>query len=363
MNIMLISYPHLPVCRNLMYIAYKYLKKNKYNVITLGPEPVDGNINKSDNKILKSTEKSGMSFCGVLKIPICLIKTIFLIKQNNPDIVHFLHKHIWNYPIIYFCKIFFKNIKIVHSIHDPIGHEGDRVQSGVRLYNRKIIKLVDGVIVHSKNAYNQLMNNYMVNCRVKIVYFSNTELLPFREKELTKELLFFGRINKYKGCDMLPKLSDELLKMDSDIQIKVVGKASDDLEEELIGKINKCKNIKWDNRFFDNSEIDSIFESVSLVLIMYKHISQSGVISDACNHSTPVIAFDIDGIREFVNENTACLVNAFDIKEYAYGIVELLNNKETWRKMCKDAYEMGEKMYSAQGMANGFAEFYIDLLK
>lgn len=363
MNIMLISFPFLPVCRNLMYIAYKYLKKNGNNVITLGPEPVNGEINENENVILNNSQKSGMSIGGILKMPMFLIKTMFLIKKNNPDVIHFLHKHIWNYPIILICRLFFKKIKIVHSIHDPIGHEGDKVQNGVRLYNKKIVSMVDGLIVHSKNAYNQLMDNYDVNCKVSIVNFSNTEFKPFKKKKLTKELLFFGRVNRYKGCDMLPELSKKLLELDRDILIKIVGKSSDDLEEKLINEINECENIIWDNRFFDNSEIDSIFAPVSLVLIMYKHISQSGVISDACNNSVPVVAFDIDGMREFVDEKTACLVEPFDIELYSSKIVELLSNNSMWDRMCKEAYLSGKKMYSCQGMAEGFSDMYFELLK
>ncbi len=358
MNVMLVSFPHLPVCRNLMYIAYKNLKKLGVNVKTLGPEPIDGAVDNFENIVLNNSVESGMSIIGMLKMPLYVIRSVNIIRKNKPDVIHFLHKHIWNYPIILYCKRFLKNTKIVHSIHDPIGHEGDKVQNGVRLYNSKIVKVADGLVVHSKNAYNQLIENYCIGCKVFKVNLSINDAMPFKKKVLNKNLLFFGRVNKYKGCDMLPQLAEELYRLDNEIVINVMGRAADDIDQELIRKINECVNIKWDNRFFDDSEIDDVFDNISIVLIMYNHISQSGVICDAFNRSVPVVAFDIDGMREFVNEKNACLIKPFDIKKYAEAIVNLLNDNEKWNNMCYEAWKNGNKMYSGKSMAEGFVDLY-----
>lgn len=365
MKIMLICFPSLPVCQNLLYLSYMSLKHRGYNVKTIGAEGSDVAYEFSeDNYFMKPSGKSGMTVGGLLKVPFKLIRALSIIKKESPDIVHFTHKHIWNYPIIKLLKVFNKNIKIVHSIHDPIGHEGDKVKNGVMMYNRKIVKLADVLVVHSANALKQLKENYTFDTKVCMANFAQSQWKDFQSCDITKNILFFGRVNRYKGCDKIPMLSEALLKLDKDITIKIVGKASDDLEQTLIDNINSCKNVEWDNRFISDSELEQVFYNSDITLIMYNHISQSGVICDSYNNSVPVAAFNIDGMDEFVFDGkTGLLVEPFNIEKYAKAIVELINDKEKWKELCYGAWDMGNKNYSSDAMVIGFIGAYEEAME
>ena len=184
MKVILISFPTLPVCQNLMYLAYIALRDKGIYVKTIGAEDaeVDYNIT-NDNYLIRTPEKSGMTFKGVLELPLKIFKILYIINKEKPDIVHFTHKHIWNYVVIKLIRLFNKKIKIVHSLHDPVGHEGDSVKNGVIMYNSKIIHMADALVVHSENALKQLRENYDFGTKVFIARYSQSLWKAFTEKK------------------------------------------------------------------------------------------------------------------------------------------------------------------------------------
>lgn len=285
-----------------------------------------------------------------------------IIKEINPEAVLFTSKHIWNFMIMLSLKI--NRIKIFHVFHDPIGHSGTTVSKGVVLYNKLIAKFLSGIIVHSNISLENTKKYIMPKCSIIKVPLGEKKWLNFQEKHHYKnKLLIFGRISSYKGCEFIPKLAAELLNQNINCTIIVAGKALDDVSENMISDIKKYPNIEFRNEFIPESELDAYFNSTDATLILHKSISQSGVIIDAYRHGHPILCFNIDGITEFVNEDTALIAPMFDIAVFAKNIKKLYSNFFIYQKMSYKAYKFGKEKFSPEKMENMISKFVVDALE
>ena len=132
----------------------------------------------------------------------------------------------------------------------------------------------------------------------------------------------------------------------------MAGKALDDVAPELMERIGKCDNVELRNEFIPESELHGYFYAADASLILHKSISQSGVIIDAYRHGHPIICFDIDGISEFVADDTALITPKFDLSKMADHIKSMYDSFDHYLKMSRTAYEFGRKVFSEDEMAS-----------
>ena len=178
-------------------------------------------------------------------------------------------------------------------------------------------------------------------------------LLPYQASDsFKKKLLIFGRISTYKGCEFIVPLAHELAKRAVDCRIVVAGKALDDVQQQMMDGIAKCDNVELINEFIPENELHGYFYSADASLILHKSISQSGVIIDAYRHGHPIICFDIDGISEFVADDTALITPKFDLSKMADHIKSMYDSFDHYLKMSRTAYEFGRKVFSEDEMAS-----------
>ena len=183
-------------------------------------------------------------------------------------------------------------------------------------------------------------------------------LLPYQASDsFKKKLLIFGRISTYKGCEFIVPLAHELAKRAVDCRIVVAGKALDDVQQQMMDGIAKCDNVELINEFIPENELHGYFYATDASLILHKSISQSGVIIDAYRHGHPIICFDIEGISEFIGDNTALVAPTFDISKMADNIETLYKSHGQYLKMSRSAYEFGKKVFSEVEMANSVMKF------
>lgn len=358
MRVLLISFSNLPVYANSLVIQKKYLSES---VETYGL-----GSNKFDNLYLKNKEDFTFLTVNTSLTPRPSFesfkiwkkeksKIINFIKVNKITHIYFINKHIWNLFLI--ASIQNLNIKFYHCLHDPIGHNGDKISKGVLYYNKVLIHYLDGIVVLSDNSYNDTKNYLKPKCNIVKLPLIQTEWLPFTNLRNFNTVLFFGRLNNYKGLDYVPLLADEMFKLDPTIQIIVAGKKSDDLDESVLTNLSNRPNIKLYEGFVDESKLDDYYFESSMVLIPYKSITQSGIIVDSYNHSRTIACFNIKGIEEFITNENAIIIDNFDYKLMAKKIVETLHNKEELEKLSKASYELGKKLYSPEVWKEKFIEF------
>ena len=225
------------------------------------------------------------------------------IKEWNIDCVHSLTS-LTDYKL---TKWLSKNVKLIYTIHDLVPHEAKkafykewRQNTG---YKRvfKSIEYCKNLVTNSKSQLAGIKEKYPD----KNAFFFNFPTLitddiasgKMQVEELKNEsdyILFFGRIEHYKGVDLLI----EAYNSNKDLQNKklvIAGKG------ELSSSLDN-PNIIRINRFIDDREIADLYKKASLVVYPYISASQSGVLSVASYFGKPMLLSDVPFFKETIGE-------------------------------------------------------------
>lgn len=358
LKVVLVSFSELPTLQKYMYLTFKELQSRGVETWTVGSDNLTSGFKpEARNYLIETPHSPKPSFGSIVNALRATRKLALKISELSPDIVHFINKHTWNYFLIRALRDVIPSAKIVHTFHDPIGHSGDTVQKGVVLYHRVVQRMLDGVIVHSDIARRQALERLKVPCPVYQVPLGVCPWHEWNPDVNANRVLIFGRINEYKGVSLYPDILRALAKTAPGIEVVIAGKASNDVDVSLLEEIDAQPNARFINRFIDESELDGFFEDCGLVLMPYTSITQSGVVLDAYSHSRCVVAFNIEGISQYVcNENA--LVEPFDCKAYADKVAQLLSDINVLVKRNHSAWKFGRDNYSPSVMADGLFDVY-----
>src|SRR2546429_2090550 len=119
-----------------------------------------------------------------------------------------------------------------------------------------------------------------------------------------RTILFFGKVRKYKGLDVLlaamPKVLSQI-----DCKLLIVGEFYDSIERyrELIQKLELEQDVHIDNRYVPNEKVVGIFDRADVLVLPYLSATQSAVAQIALRHGLPLIASRTGGLSEVVIEN------------------------------------------------------------
>lgn len=111
-------------------------------------------------------------------------------------------------------------------------------------------------------------------------------------------LLSFGRLLPYKGLDLL---ADALALLDplSRLQVRVVGTGPESAELE---RLRSMPNVTVENRWVPETEVGALLAWADALVLPYREASQSGVAALALAAGRRIIATDVGGLREQLDD-------------------------------------------------------------
>lgn len=276
-----------------------------------------------------------------------LASLITKIRREKFDVIYFESLHVWNLPIMMFSG----TACTYQVIHEVIPHEGDSQVKMVDLMNKAVVKLADNIVLRNKKYVGDLINQYNVEPK-KVHYLELWRRFPaFTEPRFSKRVLFFGRINPYKGADNLL----EIARLCPEIQFDVVGRVDSQMQD-IVKQLKMLPNVLVKSGYVSDEDMKEPFVNADWVIVPYNSASQSGVIIDAYKYSRPVIAFDVGAIAEQVDDGkSGYLVEAGDNEKFAERLKKAFAmNKSQYIAMDSYAYEYGSKKYAACGAVERF---------
>lgn len=270
------------------------------------------------------------------------------VKKECFDVIWFESLHMWNLPILMAVR---GKANTYHVIHDVVPHLGDRQAKQVEVFNKWIVRLADTIVLRNKTYVSAMIEKYQISPeRVKYLELWR-RYSEYTEPKHTRHVLFFGRINPYKGADNLL----QIVRLCPEVQFDVVGKV-DPTMEEIVGQLRKEKNVRLKTGYVSDKEMQKAFINADWVIAPYKSASQSGIIIDSYKYSRPVIAFTVGAIAEQVkNGRSGFLVQAGDVQEFAGNVIRAVNlSQKEYDEMSQFAYAYGNHKYGVSGAVNGF---------
>lgn len=278
-----------------------------------------------------------------------LLSIVHRIRKEHFDAIYFESLHTWNLPIMMMAG----KTKTYQVIHEVIPHEGDSQVKMVDLMNKAVVKFADTIVLRNKTYIQDMIDRYGISVdRVK--YLELWRRYPaYTAPVHSSRVLFFGRINPYKGADNLL----EIVRLCPNIQFDVVGRVDSQMQG-IVDQLAKEKNVKLNNDYVTDTEMREAFVNCDWVIVPYNSASQSGIIVDAYKYSRPVIAFAVGAIPEQVDANkSGYLVTAGDNKKFADKLKDAAKlSLDEYDVMSQYAYQYGCKKYATSGAVERFVE-------
>lgn len=307
--------------------------------------------------IANYTAKKRSSF-QALKMSLKIAK---LIRNGNYDIVHTdCMLGMWN---LMFYTLF--GNKMVLTVHDPFPHTGEESVRKAFNYKQAMRKVKHFVLLNSKqkdefcDKYHLRQDRVLVN-RLGFydcvqTFIKNPVML---DSSKSHNVLFFGRISPYKGVEYLCQAMVKVRKAVPDATLTIAGGG------KMYFDITQYKELDWVNvinRYVGMEELAGLLQDSAISVCPYTDATQSGVIMTSYGMHRPVVASNVGGLSEMVQDGkTGLLVPPKEVDALADAIITLLNDDEKrlgMQNYIKTEYFDGDNSWKS------IAEKYIGLYK
>ena len=181
-------------------------------------------------------------------------------------------------------------------VHDADLHPGD-IHAWQMVLQRRLARRANAVIALSRHVGERLRAQGLAR---KLIL---TELPPLsfgpppappREHGGRLRLLCFGRLQPYKGLDLLAEAMAALGPRD-DMELRVVGSGP---ESAVLDALRRLPGVRVENRWVPEGEVAEILAWSDALVLPYREASQSGVAAAALAAGRFVVATRVGGIAE-----------------------------------------------------------------
>lgn len=285
------------------------------------------------------------------------LKIVDFIKKGKFDIIH--SDYIFGMWNVMLYKIFGK--KMVLTVHDPFPHSGET--SFRKMLNYKIaMHSVRWFVLLNKKQKEEFCSTYKIKPTQILIsrlgvydnirYFNNSVTLS-----KSHNVLFFGRISPYKGIEYLCKAMMKVKVHIPDATLTIAGGG------KLYFDIAPYQQHDWVNvinRYVGLEELADLLNDSAVTVCPYIDATQSGVIMTSYSLCKPVIATNVGGLSEMVEDGkTGLIIPPKDVDALADAIISLFKDRKKLDEMAASImndYFVGDKSWKV--IADGYVTFY-----
>ena len=274
---------------------------------------------------IKNIKNPSFSIFGIMKA---------LSNKEKYDVVHG-----FNVPSAFVMK-FIKAKKKVLSVHGIYSEQVGMIHSKptsqiVNLAEEKVLKWADKLTTDSKIVKKAYEEKFGLDIEYLPAPLDIEKLKKIPEVDkIENQVIFLGRDSYEKGIDILKKI-----------------------EPKINGKVVYCIDMPWD-------EAMKTLKSSSIMVVPSRLESLPQTIKEAFYLKVPVIATDVGGIPELIENNvTGILVPANDPENLKIAINNLLNDNEKAKKLSDTAYESIIKNFTWNLLLDKYINFYKKLVE
>jgi D-inositol-3-phosphate glycosyltransferase len=263
---------------------------------------------------------------------------------------------------------------VVCSAHNVTHHE----KQAATHYLNLLYNSYDRIIAHAKDNKQKLVATFNVNQeKIHVIPVGEYSLLAGELKDKTaakkilgilpdrKVVLFLGYIRKYKGIGVLLESLAIALQSIPEIFLIIAGEPKEDFSiyEQTIDRLNLADIILSEIKYIPVAGISTYFSASDIVALPYLNIYQSGILYLAYAYQRPVIATNVGGLPEVVEQNkSGFIVPPNDPTEFARAIEQAFADLTKLDEMGQYAYQKAKQDYSWEGIADKTVGVYERLM-
>ena len=226
-------------------------------------------------------------------------------------------------------KYIYDTIKLSRNFHILLFRIYQYINRQVLKKNIKKLKNLIEVVIINKNY----QENFTIQFRnVKVlkigngIWNSDIKLHKYTENVKENYIIYFARLNYTKGIFEIPVILKSILRY-YNTKLVIVGNFTREAEKdqfiEMIKKYRLEDNIIL-RGYLTNEQLYNEISKAKVMIYPSHSDSFSLAISQALALHTPVIAYNIAGVKIYKNLKAIKLVNEFDYKGMANAAVEIL---------------------------------------
>lgn len=259
-----------------------------------------------------------------------------------------------------------KGITSISTIHDLHPHESKKKwykELRSSILNKRLkenLNYIKNVITNSQSQFKEIISLFPK----KKVFFHSfptlvTEIIKCGNenseelKNLNKPyILFFGRIEEYKGIGILYKTFVENSCLNKNFYLVIAGKGTLSFKRE-----NNELNVIFINRYINDSEIANMYKNAACVVYPYISATQSGVLSLAFYFKVPILASDVSFFKDnIVPKENGLLFKNGDCNDLRDKLLYILNSDNC--SMTTNGKEYYNRNYNGKAIREKLIEIY-----
>lgn len=353
MDILVVSFSVNGAMGDNFKLVIKHLRQSENNIRIL--TNTNTKINPSENVSITEIPFNRSNPLDFIN-PYSYLKILLEIAKNKFDAVLFLSFH----PANLFVTKFISTKKIFMYIHDHENH------SGISRFDTFFLKPQYNYI-YKKNIHLITSSHFMKNeilrkhkninaSKVHVIYLGLLENLISHHQENIKEdidVLFFGRIEYYKGLDTW---INSYTKFNSNYSGVIIGKGNLD-----IFGINKLpEKINHINTYISDKDLAEYIMRSRIVIMPYRDATGTQVIQSVFYYGKSIIATNVGCFSEYItNGYDGVIIDKENELQLNDAINLLLENRELREKMGHNAKGKINTIFSNAKIN----QQYIDLLE
>lgn len=284
------------------------------------------------------------------------IKIARLINIGNFDVVH------TDMMLSDWATIWFKCHKnFVLTVHDPFPHSGENCRHKNRSYKR-CMRLAHKFVLLNKSQSSEFINKY--NLQESQVFQNDlgiyNNILSYKKdglEEVKNSVLYFGRISPYKGIEYLCQAMKKVIKHLPNATLTIAGGGTMYFDTTTY---ESDPHFVFLNHYIEMRELAERLQKATVVVCPYTDATQSGVIMTSFALGKPVIATNVGGLSEMIeNGKTGLLVPPKNADALAEAIMLILQDEKMRKNMSQQIFlDFSEGAKSWRSIAKKYIDIY-----
>ncbi len=256
---------------------------------------------------------------------------------------------------------------VVVTAHNVVSHEEHPWEQ--RIFSA-IYRFSDRIIVHAEDNRRE-MSRIFPSARGKISVIPHGNYMFFNRAPGAVPVpgegacvLFFGYIRAYKGLMHLIRAISIVRERIPNVRLVIAGKPVEDFSPYIreIRRLGLEGNVVADLSYIPFEKVEEYFQAAHVVALPYLKVYQSGVLQLAYGFSRPVIASDVGGMGEAIDDGkSGFVVPPGDERALAGKLLEFFGDPARQRSMGEYAFGLCRSRFSWERIAALTMEMYTGL--
>jgi glycosyltransferase involved in cell wall biosynthesis len=229
------------------------------------------------------------SICSLRAVP-TVLEIRRALRRWRPDVVHVHRNHD---PRLLAVTAGYRTVL---TVHDPVDHPGAVVLK--RWQNRaeaQWLRRADRYVAHGPTLAEELAR-HVDSRRIAVIPHGVSPRSEPLARPRSPTVLLFGRLEEYKGAEVLVAAMRLVWEQRPDVRLVVAGKGP------AARHVPEDRRVSLIPRYIAENEVDDLFAEASLVALPYTQASQSGVGVLAIAAGIPVVVSKLGALPELAYE-------------------------------------------------------------